>query len=522
MKINKLVFSIILAYVLVGCMNKEKALEGDLIQKDNMIDNKKFIEESKKRSENNSKYGPNMEDTINNDLREHTRTQIDKEEAPNYDSLSDSGAGNIFTVDLNVENMDIRTFTHMMSTMTGVNFLVSDEVNGMVTAQLKDVSWPNALDSVLSLKGWAKHVDNKANIIRIHSQDNIVKIENFERQRKTDLQKTAMLEKAESPMYTEAFKLFYTKPDDVKKILESVLGASAAASTDNSVRNTSPQITIDPRVNQLIIKAREDDIGIAKKVIEKVDTRTKQVFIEAFIVEVSDDFEKALGTQLGANFAGNTKDTKFGHKTYNIRVTGEAGDAADSVSPGTTDAALTNFAAAGATSGISTLFGLGDTADLKLALTALESKSVSKIISNPRIFTLDNQEAIIFQGTEIPYETTSSNGTQVQFKQAGLKLTVTPSVVGDGNLKMVINLNKDSADTSQDNPPITQSQISTNLVTKDGSIVVIGGIYTQDKSDSSDKVPLLGDVPVAGKLFRRDTRGDNRKELMIFIAPKII
>ena len=152
----------------------------------------------------------------------------------------------------------------------------------------------------------------------------------------------------------------------------------------------------------------------------------------------------------------------------------------------------------------------------------LLTDSVSKIISNPRIFTLDNQTATIFQGTEVPYETVSADGTSIEFKSAGLNLEVTPTVVGDGNLMMQISLNKDTVDTSISNPPITSSSINTNLVTRDGSIVVIGGIYTQSKTDSEDKVPFFGDLPGAGKLFRRDGRTNERKELMIFIAPRII
>jgi type IV pilus assembly protein PilQ len=521
MKQIKLLSQIVLLILLASCMKEEKALEGQMIETKSLIDNKQFIKEGKLRGNKVVEFGPKADEEAQATARNVTDSVVDEEVSPNAAELQESANSKPFPIDLNMENVDIRTFTQMMSRITGVNFLVSDEVNGTVTAKLRDVSWPNALDSVLSLKGYAKHVDNEANIIRIHSQSVVVQLEGFERQRKADLQKTAMLDKANEPLYTEIFKLFYTKPADVKTILQNVLGisATAVAPTDGS-RNVTAQITIDDRVNQLIVKARKDDLNIMKKLITKIDSRTKQVFIEAFVVEVSDDFSKALGVQLGANAATSPGARALG-KAYNARLTGPLGTTGSTVDE-VDGATISNLGAVGATSGIAALLGLGDTTDLRVALTALEKDSLSKIISNPRIFTLDNQEATIFQGDDIPYATTSQSGTTTEFKKAGLKLSVKPTVVGDGNLMMAVTLNKDSADTSQSNPPISTSQIVTNMVTQDGSIVVIGGIYTQIKTDSSGKVPFFGDIPGAGKLFRNDTRGNNRKELMIFIAPKII
>lgn len=520
--IRKIFLHISVLLILANCMDAEKALEGELISSNDMLNKKQMVNESKKRGENIVKYGPNVVEIDGSNVREESSSMIDKENAPDYDTLQDNGKGNIFPIDINVENIEIRTFTKMLSRLTGVNFLVSDEVNGYVTAKLQDVLWPDVLDSVLNLKSLAKHVDNKANIVRIHSQENIVALENFERQRKADLQKTALLERANDPMYTEVFKLFYTKPASVDTILKSVLNITETAAAEG--RNTQPQITLDERMNQLIIKARQDDMDIVKKLIAKIDARTKQVFIEAFVVEVTDDFEKALGVRLGADVsATNSNDAASeSGKRFNIRTTGLAGTAADGVSAGTSDASLVNLAATGATSGLGMLFGIGDAADLKVELTALERDEVSKIISNPRIFTLDNQEATIFQGSDIPYETVSADGTQIDFKKAGLRLAVTPTVIGDGNLMMNIALNKDTADTSKSNPPITSSSITTNLITRDGSIVVIGGIYTQTKSDSDEKVPFFGDIPYAGKLFKRQVRSNDRKELLIFLAPRVI
>jgi type IV pilus assembly protein PilQ len=222
-----------------------------------------------------------------------------------------------------------------------------------------------------------------------------------------------------------------------------------------------------------------------------------------------------MGGNLTAGFNGDTKH-------YNVIGSGIVGAPSTAITLGNNGSTFVDLPAPNPTGGIGFGFGVGDTADLKIELTDMEKKGLSKIISNPRIFTLDNQEAVIFQGSEIPYETISQNGTQVQFKEAGLRLAVTPTVVGDGNLMLSLILNKDSADTTKSNPPITKSQITTNLVTKDNSIVVIGGIYTQTRNDSTSAVPGFGDLPLAGKLFRKDEKSDGKKELMIFISPHIL
>ncbi len=505
-----------------SCASNEEALNAEevvdsLVPKQSMLDNKQFIKDSKPRTEESATYGPKITEIEDTNARENTSLLINREEARSYVTFD---ADNSFPIDINVENVDIRTFTQMMSKITGVNFLVSEEVSGYITAELHDVPWPNVLDSVLNLKSLAKHVDNKANIIRIHSQETITKLEGFERQRREEMQKSIAIEKSTEPFYTEVFKLFYSKPDKVKTILSEVMGISATTAATAGALPTT-QITIDERMNQIIVKARKEDMDIAKKLVARLDSRTKQIFIEAFIVEATDNFEKALGTRFGGDVSRTFKRENT-PREFNVRVTGVAGTAAADVAAGTDAAALTNLPATGATSGIGFLAGLGDMPDLKLELSALENKGISKVVSNPRIFTLDNQQATIFQGSDIPYTTTSADGTKIEFKEAGLKLAVTPSVVGDGNLMMAIQVNKDTADTTVSNPPITKSEITTNLVTKDGSIVVIGGIYTQTKTNDNDKVPGLGNIPVAGKLFRRDAKSDNKSELVIFISPKVI
>lgn len=505
--------------LLNGCESKLKN-ETTLTPKP-LIDRGEFIEASKDRAKDAVEYGPQSApiDNTNKYTVPH-RVIVDKEYNGDTTTLQEDSGINVFPIDLNIDNMDIQTFAHLLSKITGVNILVSDEVSGTVSAKLHDVPWTSALDSVLNIKALAKHVDSKTNIIRIHTQQSIVALEDFERNRREALQRTELLNKASEPLYTNIFKLYYTQPKKLKEILDGLLGVSKDKdAAPAGMRDTSAKIIVDERKNSLIVKARQDDISVISKLVEKMDTPTNQVFIEAFILEVSDDFADAFGVRLGGNLS-----TGFdaNNKHFNVIGSGIVGAPTTSVTLGNNGSTFVDLPASNPTGGVGIGFGVGNTADLKIELTNMEKQGLSKIISNPRIFTLDNQEAVIFQGSEIPYETISQNGTQIQFKEAGLKLAVTPTVVGDGNLMLSLVLNKDSADTTKSNPPITKSQITTNLVTKDNSIVVIGGIYTQTRSDGTSKVPGFGDVPLAGKLFRSDQKSDGKKELMIFISPHIL
>lgn len=495
-------------------------LDDPLIAQKSMLDKDRFIEQSKSRATQDVPFGPTVDSSKDNSIRDSYRKQINREESLDYMMKSKDEAP-AFPIDLNVENIDIRTLAKMLSRVTGMNLLVSDEATGLVTAQLNDVPWTNALDSVLQIKKLAKHVDTTSNIIRIHDQATVMALEDFDKKRRQTQQEALQLAKASEPMYTEIFKLFYTKPDEVKKMLEGVLGlGKEGAAVSEALRNTQPEITIDGRMNMIIVKARKSDMELISKVINEVDGRTKQVFIEAFIVEVEDDFEHQLGTRLGLE--GDDTFVGYDGKRVNVRTAGLAGIVTDDPSLGNTTDTVSNLPIEGAFGGIGFLAGLGSSADLKLELTAMEAEGLTKVISNPRIFTLDNQEAIIFQGDEVPYETVSQEGTKIEFKEAGLRLAVTPTIVGDGNMMLTIAVNKDTVDTSVSNPPITKSEIRTSLVTKDQSTVVIGGIYSEDKATSKDKVPGLADIPVLGELFQRNAKQDNRRELMIFISPRIL
>ncbi len=507
-----LALAVTLVYSTSACDKKEVKIDNDnLIENSSTFDREKFIDQSKKREAQDYQYGPQVETNSPIINRDRFRHLINKEESFDYVDISEMEKNN-FKVSVNVENMSIRDYAEMVSVISGVNILVSDEVNGTVTAKLKDVYWTSMLDSVLDTKKLAKHIDNKSNIIRIHDQTTVTQLEDFEQKRKENVQKSMLLKKASQPLYTEIFKLFYTKPAMIKTQIEGVLSGKFAGS--ENLRNINPEITVDERKNLLIVKARKEDMEIVSKLVTELDTRTQQIFIEAFIVEVEDGFDRAFGTRFGVNYSKTGGDIS--------RVDGTAGSVSGTNTLGDSSNTMSNLPIDDPFGGIGLLAGLGNSATLKVELNAMETQGLSKVISNPRIFTLDNQEAIIFQGDEIPYLSTSQEGTQTQFKEAGLKLAVTPSIIGDGNLQLNIQVNKDTVDTTVDNPPITKSEIKTNLVSKDGEIVVIGGIYTQTNNKSRDKVPGIADIPGIGNLFKRSTNEDTKKELIIFIAPRVL
>ncbi len=511
--IRKIKYFVLVTFLLSAC-NKETQLKQEerLIDSRPTFDKQKFIDQGKERSVQDYVLGPKVEVNTTFDEKKREGEFINKEENFDYAEIAETDK-NSFKISVNAENMDVRTFADAVSKISGVNILVSDEVSGNISAKLKDVYWISMLESVLKTKKWEKYVDTKSNIIRLHDQQTVVQLEEFDQKRKENVQRAFMLKKASQPLITEIYKLFYTKPLQVKTTIDSVLKTQGQAL--DGMRNIDPEITIDERKNLLIVKARKEDMRIISKLISSLDTRTKQVYIEAFIVEVSDDFDRVFGARFG--LAATNAFDKEG-----VSISGVTGAAASALTLGTADGVVGNLPVTSPTGGIGILTGIGSAADLKVELTALEAQGLTKVVSNPKIFTLDNQEAVIFQGDEVPYETVSQDGTQIQFKEAGLKLAVTPSVIGDGNLSLNLAVNKDTVDTTVENPPITKSEIKTSLVTKDGEIVVMGGIYTESKTKQRDKVPGLGDIPILGKAFSRDLRDEGKRELIIFIAPRIL
>ena len=449
------------------------------------------------------------------------REIVSREEPKNYMDL-DEQKEDLFPITINLDQVDIRDAMTMLAEITGKNILVGDEVGGTVSVRLVDVPWNKALDAILQIRRLAKHVNEEGTIIRIHEQEALMAQESFERERRDALIAALEAQEAIGPLYTEIFRLYYTEPTVVKTELQEVFGISESGENTASLGKYNVEIAIDHRLKSLIIKGNREDLDAISDLIDKIDIRTQQVLIEAFIVEATDDFSKEFGARLGISDFGIVGSGSSTDRLTTVTTEGVAGSSAsDGVSLGDLSGLATNFAVPGA-AGIGVMLQSASTI-LKVELSAMEKQGFSKIVSNPRVFTLDNQEAVIVQGDEIPYQSaTEAGGTEVSFKDAGIQLAVTPSIVGDGNIILTVTVEKKSANTSTRNPPITTRSINTKLLIRDNTVVVIGGVFTQETSDGEDKVPFLGDLPIIQHLFRFKSDKDVRKELLVFLAPRII
>ena len=515
-KLNSIFFVSLLVALLSSCTTVEK------VKKESLLDPQKFISERKGSIDRTVALGPRIKVDLDLEkkIRNNERRQINKEERKNYINVSDVDDA-LFPVTINFENVSIQDMAVMFSEITGKNILVGDEVDGRVTAKLINVPWDRALDSILKIKKLAKHVDEKANIIRIHKQDVLVAQEEFDRKRIEDLQKTREAQRAIEPIYTDIFRLYYTKAQDVKSEIQSVMGTGSSDESGGSDSSKQVKITIDDRLNSLIIQATKSELDLISRLIKEVDVRTKQILIEAFIVEATDDFSKELGAKFGID-ATDIGNLNGGRSFKGAGVAGSQAETAGALTLGDTTGLLSNNGVTGALGGIGFILNTSSAA-LKIELSASEKDGITKVLSNPRVFTLDNEEAVIIQGEEIPYKTEAEGGgTDIEFKEAGVKLTVTPSIIGDGNIILKVKVEKKTAKNDEANPPITTREITTKLLIRDNTIVVIGGVFTQETVDTTNKVPFFGDIPILGKLFQYKKDSDVRKELLVFLAPRVI
>ena len=411
------------------------------------------------------------------------------------------------------QNLDFRETMKLMGKIGEINILVGDEVAGEISAQLVDVPWDKAFQAILDIKNYAADIDVNSNLIRIHSPATLTEQEGYKSSRAAAVKKKVELEDSIEPILSEMFKLYYITPTDAKKTLIELF-------TDSD-SYLPIQVTEEKTTRSIIVRGKKNDLDIVDKVIREIDVRTKQVLIEAFIVEANSDFERALGARLGGYYsnkgrvAGGVAGTSTGSQQgADLGLASGLGAATDS---------LTNFPVTGATSGIG-LLRKTTTGVLKVEITALESMGLGKTISNPKVFTLDNMKATVTQGQQIPYTTVGAEGASTSFKDAALVLQVTPSIIGDGNVLLDIKVNNDTPDTSSsaDEPPINKMEIITKLLVADGDIVVIGGIKKNVLSESKEQTPGLGDVPVIGNLFKSKGKKDELDELLVFIAARVL
>ncbi len=504
---------IIFALILNGCANSKFARKYNKPFKHNTPLIKDDIKKSGKAEiAKTLEMGPKP---VEGDTRKlGKRKKISSQVQRNYLLIPDTYPLLKQRVTLKFKNLDFKETMELMGKIGEINVLVGDEVAGAITAELIDVPWDKAFQALLDMNNYASDIDVVSNLIRVHSPENLTAQESYKTERAQAVKKKVELEDSVEPIFSEIFRLYYISPEQAKKTLNELFTSAAGEGSYIPI-----QITEEITTRSIIVRGKEKDLDVVDKVIKEIDVRTKQVLIEAFIIEANSDFEKALGTKLGGYYKRTGAKQAGG-----VAGTSSAGTFDDtSAALGSKADSITDFAAGSATSGIGILRKTGS-AVLKAEITALEKIGMGKTISNPKVFTLDNQLATVTQGQEIPYQTTSEGTTSTSFKEAALKLEVIPSIIGDGNILLDIKVNNDTPDKSggADEPPINKMEIVTKLLVADGDIVVIGGIKKNSKANSKSQTPGIGNVPVIGNLFKGKTTSDSLDELLIFIAPRVL
>jgi type IV pilus assembly protein PilQ len=420
-------------------------------------------------------------------------------------------------IDLDLKDADIHNILRLLADVGHVNIVTGDDVNGNVTIRMRNVPWDEALDVVLQAKGLG--MQRAGNLIRVAPMAQL----NKERElRLAQLKQEMEL----TPIETRLIPVSYAHAGDLQQRAKDLLSPRGA-------------MAVDERTNVIIARDIAGNLNHIEELVRSLDTQTPQVLIEARIVEATSNYNRDIGIQWGGS-------TSFSAATGN--ATGLSFPSAVSVSGGNYDnnsptAGLSPFtrtvtspnfavnlpAAVGTDSGGALGISLGsidNALNLALRLSALESSGLVRIVSNPRILTLDNHDARINQGTLIPYSQVSAQGVQTSFQEAKLQLLVKPHVTADGSVSMHVKINRDEPDFNQTAangaPTILKREAETELLVMDGHTAVIGGIFTRNTGRNLDQVPFFGDIPVIGVLFQRRRANDQRGELVIFITPRIV
>jgi type IV pilus assembly protein PilQ len=457
---------------------------------------------------------------------------IEKPDEKKVDEFGYSGE----KLSLNFQNIDVRAALQVLADFTGLNFVMSDSVKGNLTLRLKDVPWDQALDLIVDAKNLA--VRRKGNVVTVAPAPEVAAKEK------------AALESAKSfielePLVSELIQINYAKADEIAALLKSIKavtagadqhpvfgytgsgGAAQAATESNSLLSPRGQVTVDARSNSLLIQDTPGKIREIRKLIAKLDQPVRQVLIEARLVEATDNFARSLGVRFGVKTAVNNVPPRESNRA----ISGTIEDSSSLIPLGVATPSTTGLNVNLASSGVGgrqaaglglTLAKLGANGDLlNLELSALEQEGNGKVISSPRVITANQKKAKIEQGQERVFTTSVLGVGSVVTKKATLKLEVTPQVTPDDRINLDVNVTKDNfADSVQG--LLNVKEIQTSVLLDNGETVVIGGIYEQDKNETVTKVPLLGDIPLLGWLFKTKDVRDNKTELLIFLTPRIV
>lgn len=400
---------------------------------------------------------------------------------------------------LNFQDIDVRSVLQLIADFTDMNLVASDTVQGNITLRLQNVPWDQALDLVLKTRGLDKR--KVGNVLLVAPADEIAARERQELEAKQQLAELA-------PLRREVVQLNYAKASDIAKLFEEY-------SAEGEQKDMRGSIIFDDRTNSLIAYLTQERLDELRRIVSQLDIAVRQVMIEARIVEANVDFDKELGVEWRGVGVGD-----------NNWVVGGSNSLVKGSDP--LDVQAGNFVDLGSisrTSGLNLGF-ITDNTLLDLELSAMEKTGNGEVISQPKVVTSDKETAKILKGSKIPYpESSSSGAATTAFAEANLSLEVTPQITPDNRVIIEVKVNKDTADFTQQvngTPSILTNEVNAKVLVSDGETIVIGGIFSNTQSKTVDKVPLLGDMPFLGRLFRRDVVEDSKSELLVFLTPRIM
>ncbi|WP_420938990.1 type IV pilus secretin PilQ [Aeromonas veronii] len=413
-------------------------------------------------------------------------------------------------ISLNFQDIPVRTVLQLIADFNNLNLVTTDSVAGNITLRLDGVPWEQALDIILKVRGLDKRLDN--NILLVAPAEEIATREKQQLESRNQVADLAQL-------YTEYLQINYAKASEVAALLSS-----------ESTKLLSPRgaVSVDERTNVLVVKDTADVISSIKRMLDILDIPVKQVVIEARMVTIDDGFDEALGVRWGV-----TKNDGHGNSTSGS-IAGNDGSGNNNggstiTRPTADDRLNVNLPVTNAAGTLAfQVARLADGTLLDLELSALEKESKAEIIASPRVTTANQKPALIEQGTEIPYvESSSSGATSVTFKKAVLSLKVTPQITPDNRVILDLTVTQDTKGETVptgtgDAVSINAQSITTQVLVNNGETLVLGGIYQQTIKSDVTKVPLLGDIPGLGALFRKTTSENKKRELLIFVTPKIV
>lgn len=430
---------------------------------------------------------------------------------------------------LNFQDIEVRAVLQLLAEISGLNIVVSDTVRGNVTLRLDSVPWDQALDIILTTKGL--DMRQVGNVVLVAPAAEIAARERQELEAKKDIQELA-------PLRLEFLQVNYAKASDLATLLTQTAGRGAGTGTRNMLSERG-SVSIDERTNTLLINDTADRIADVRRLVAALDIPVRQVLIESRIVVANDDFSRELGVRMGATYVRESGNDGL------ISITGSGSGAGTIVNSGLNNLNQTGSAFPVALPVLNDRYNvnlpvsdpagriglaiLGSDYLVDLELSAAQAEGRGEIVSSPRVITANQKQALIEQGVEIPYQEASASGaTATQFKKAVLSLTVTPQITPDDRIIMDLEVTQDTVGqfvpsaTGGQVPSIDTRRIITQVLVNDGETVVLGGIFETERRDSETKVPLLGDIPVVGRLFKRTDAVSNKRELLIFVTPKIL